>query len=460
MELAGCSQPWFEMQIEYNLKTGCCCYFRLEKDCIDPFTPLNIDGYWNGSKMRNVRKVITSNNAAGTGCEGCQYIRYGSAATFMDIPDSINERQKSNWMKAIENYNNRAEVVDSYPVKYYLNFGLICNLKCIMCCQENMRVNDKRQLPLEILDGIKDYMTMANEIAIIGGEPFLIPNARKFIDMLIRDPDFSDVKLSLFSNGTLIHRYLDKLRSLRRINLCISLDSMGDAYEYIRNGGQWKQVERNILEFRETGRKHGLDWNINIAAVVMKSSIPKLVEFTDWCIGHDLPVHFVPLNPQGFTQDEEIFTHPGLLRQVPNWEDAFDRAIHKLNDKGWAAGAARPLTIMKKELKARELNLEGEDIFSHGDVSQAATLFSQARESDPDYLVSYNNLGVVYWSKGETLTALKFFLKVFEADPGNREAALNSVNALKSLGEMESARKIFRIYQQRHPEDCASVDLW
>ena len=50
MELKGCGQPWFEMQIEYNEKVGCCCYYKFEKEQLT--MPLDIDKCWNGQFMQ------------------------------------------------------------------------------------------------------------------------------------------------------------------------------------------------------------------------------------------------------------------------------------------------------------------------------------------------------------------------------------------------------------------------
>jgi tetratricopeptide (TPR) repeat protein len=327
-----------------------------------------------------------------------------------------------------------------------------------MCSQENLRRIDKRLLPVEILTGLKEYLMVANEIAVIGGEPFLLPNALALIEMMVSDPDYSDIKLSLFTNGTLLHRYIEKLRSIKRINLCVSLDSIGDAYEQIRCGARWNQTEQNIMTFKETAEKYNLDWTVNIAAVVMKSSIPRLVDFVDWCIKKDFPVHFVPIQPQamqpqGFSIQEEVFTYPGLLKDIPNWEDLFNKAVDKLTEKGWISGAAKPLSLMRDEIKSRELNLKGEALFCGGDIEGAMELFTEAERKDPDYMLTYNNIGVIHWQKGEVMTALRYFINILKVDPNSREATFNCGMLLKSMGKFEDAEKIYAAYLRNHPDD-------
>jgi sulfatase maturation enzyme AslB (radical SAM superfamily) len=451
MELERCGQPWFELQIEYNGKVGCCCYYRFKKDRFND--PFHVDAYWNGEKFQELRGVIASNSAAGTGCEGCQYIKYVSPSDFTAIPEALNQLQLDNWKRALRNYEEKKRVVDSYPVKYYMNFGLACNLNCIMCCQADDRKTDKRQLPVEPLLELKEYFLQANEIAIIGGEPLALPNARKFIETITRDPDYSNVKLSVFTNGTLLHNYTEAFRNIRRLGICVSLDSIGDAYEHIRGGARWADTEKNIMTFKEVGDKHGLDWSVNIAAVVMKSSIPRLVEFVDWCIENNTMVHFVPMNSQSFTEDEDLFRHPQFLNSIPGWEQKIDTAVEKLESKGWIVNGANPLKMIKSELKSRELNLQGEELFTGGDIQGALALFSESVERDSSYAVPLNNLGVVCWNSGEVSRALKYFLKAFRIDPYNRDTVLNCGRIMAELGQYEDAGKLYQSYLYLFPKD-------
>ncbi len=451
MELKMCGQPWFEMQIEYSEKVGCCCYYKFGKDSLN--TPLDVDRYWNGNKIKEIRKTISSNNAEGTGCDGCQYIKYSSVSNFVSMPDNLNPIQSDNWSRALNNYHDKRITVDSYPVKYYMNFGLACNLKCIMCCQAESRKVDKRQLPVEPLLELKPFFIKANEIAIIGGEPLMIPDARKFIDAIIHDPDYSDVKLSIFTNGTLLHKYIEPFRNMKRIGICISLDSIGNAYEYIRQGAKWEDTENNIIEFKETGKQLGHSWDVNIAAIVMKSSIPLMDDFVEWCIAHDTPVHFVPLNEENFTGDEDVFRNPVLLNNIPAWEDILDSAINKLEKRGWTAGGANSLKLIKKELVSRLLNYKGEELFNSGDIEGSFTLFAKSVESDPAFVTAFNNMGVVCWQSGDRKGAIKHFLKALKNNPYNRDTVMNCGRILVNIDQHEDARKLYKSYLTLHPDD-------
>jgi sulfatase maturation enzyme AslB (radical SAM superfamily)/SAM-dependent methyltransferase len=351
MELAKCTQPYFELQIQYDRQVRCCCYYTGAVEQWDLQSSFDLRRFWNGPALRTIRATVASNRAQNTGCAKCQFLKYVSTPVFLSPPALLNPSQRENWERAFAHYENKDLVLDSTPVKYYLNFGLACNLKCIMCSQQDERSADNRVLPVEPLLALKEHLVVANEIALIGGEPLVLPTARRFIDAVLADPDFANVQLTLYSNGSLLHQFLDRLQALRRVNIVISLDSVGAAYDHIRRGAHWEKTSRNVLDFRDLAAKQGLPWGVNLSGVVMKSSIPRLDEYVQWCVSHDLPVHFVPVSNQHFTQDEDVFHYPALLKDIPEWEAIFDRAIAQLEAKGWTAAGAHPLKVMKSQLQ-------------------------------------------------------------------------------------------------------------
>jgi pyruvate-formate lyase-activating enzyme len=350
MELSKCSQPYFELQLQYDQQVRCCCYSAAPSDLWDGKSDFELQKFWNGPKLRTVRAVVASNRAQNTGCDHCQFLKYVASPCFLTPPDCLDALQRKNWEKALLHYQRKDLILESTPVKFYLNFGLACNLNCVMCSQQDERKTDHRELSVERLLALKEHMIVANELALIGGEPLVLPSARRFITAITADADYANVQLSLYSNGALLHKFLDRLQAMRRVNIIISLDSIGDAYEYIRRGARWESTSKNILEFKKLGAKSNLLWGVNVSSVVMKSSIPKLPEFVDWCIDHELPVHFVPVSCQHFTQQEDVFHNPSLLKEIPEWAKAFDRAIGSLETKGWVNAGAGPLSIMKAQL--------------------------------------------------------------------------------------------------------------
>ncbi len=62
---------------------------------------------------------------------------------------------------------------------------------------------------------------------------------------------------------------------------------------------------------------------------------------------------------------------------------------------------------------AVSLNEKGEMFFHSGNCNEARSRFLQAVESDPTYILPYNNLGVLSWHTGDVGTSVDYFKKSF-----------------------------------------------
>lgn len=54
---------------------------------------------------------------------------------------------------------------------------------------------------------------------------------------------------------------------------------------------------------------------------------------------------------------------------------------------------------------------------NNGRLTEAIALFERAIKANPDYVQSYNNLGVAYGKAGREDDALEYLLKAVEVDP-------------------------------------------
>jgi len=149
MRLTGCEQPWFELQLEYNRHVRACCCYNAPEDVWDERS-LHVERLWNAPQMQLKRRIVAQRVAEGTGCQGCQYLRYGTAGRFTQVPAGLDARQRANYERALANYGEKAIRVDSRPTKYYFNFGLACNFDCIHGSQTVDRGTDRRQRPVSL----------------------------------------------------------------------------------------------------------------------------------------------------------------------------------------------------------------------------------------------------------------------------------------------------------------------
>lgn len=355
MHIDHCYQPWMELQIEYNHRVGCCCYYKGKTAVwdFDRGNNFSLPLYWNGPELKAVRQIVRDNKVIGSGCSRCQFVEYGIPALPEALPVRLDEKQKRNYQKAVSSFQNKDIIVESFPVRYYFNFGLPCNLDCVMCSQEDLRARNYELLPANLFDNLSDYFQLAEQIGVIGGEPFVVPSARAFIQKFNVSPRLHNVRLALFTNGTLLHKHMDLFDRTPYINFCVSLDSIGEGYERIRRGARWGRTEKNIHTVLDYGKSQGFDWRMNIASVLMKTSLANILPYVRWCTDQNLPCHFVPISPNSSNREEDIFSFPQLLYDIPHWENHLDQAIELLDKVEWANGASERLKIMKVQLDQR-----------------------------------------------------------------------------------------------------------
>jgi hypothetical protein len=226
-----------------------------------------------------------------------------------------------------------------------------------MCHQVPRRHDLPRQVNAEALLKWKPYLKAAIDITVIGGEPFALKEAIKFIAAIIDDPEFEAVQLSICTNGTLLHRHMDLLAKKRKLALAVSLDTIGHEFEQIRVGADWKQIERNILDFQALGKQLGYPWQVQAPCMLMKTNVPRLVEFGEWCITNNVQPGFYDfINAAGIEKTHEaenLLVYPELVDQIPEWERYFVLTIDRLRNSQWTP-AAEQLNVLYTTIRSNK----------------------------------------------------------------------------------------------------------
>lgn len=334
-----CSAPWYEINITAaDEVVSPCCYYSGPKD-IWLNQPVDIATYWNSPAMRAVRRIHGFVGAAEpNGCSNCFYFQnrgeggqYFDFAAAEEIGD-LSATQRENLRRARDDFNGGREETTSTPLRIYGNFGFACNIDCVMCHLVPQRRANRKQISADTLLAWREALAAALEVSVIGGEPFALPEAVRFIRGFIADPAYDAVRLVIFTNGTLHHKHLDVLRRKRKLSMAISLDSIGDGFERIRVKGKWSVVEQNILQFLELQRTTHPEWRLTSSALIQKTGIPLLPRFAEFHAAHNIDTQFYDfINYRGTEDayhDENVLHYPQLLDDLPDWEDYFDQAIN------------------------------------------------------------------------------------------------------------------------------------
>ena len=288
-----------------------------------------------------------------SGCSGCHFFntRDPQSQYFPGLSDKpaegLSERQRKNWELAAREFAEGRTALTARPLRYYVDFGFMCNLSCIQCHQVPRREKNRREVDSDVLFSWKEDFLSGLEVVVIGGEPFVLPEALKFIRAFTEDGDLEDVNLHICTNGTLHHKHMRTLAKKRKLSLAVSIDSIEDAYEAIRVDGSWDLVERNILDFIRYGKENGLDWHVSTRCAMMKRGIEKLPRLARWHVEHEISTWFFELiSARGVEKavaEQNVLADPTVLRDMPGW----DRYLDEAADIFEAGGMTEPATTLR-----------------------------------------------------------------------------------------------------------------
>lgn len=189
----------------------------------------------------------------------------------------------------------------------YLRISLTdnCNLRCFYCMPEeehSFTPSARLMQAREIEDLAKIFVTAGvTKIRLTGGEPLVRKDAGDIILALSKLP----VELSLTTNGTQVHHFVDVFEhaGIRSIN--ISLDTLlPEKFEQITRRDQFELVWQNIQLLLQ--RK----FHVKVNVVVMKGlNEMELLNFVAWT--KDVPVHvrfieFMPFSGNRWTSNKVV----------------------------------------------------------------------------------------------------------------------------------------------------------
>ena len=208
-------------------------------------------------------------------------------------------------------------IIDSYNrVHDYLRISLTdnCNLRCFYCMPEEDYVftpSQKLMKADEIESIAKIFVELGvKKIRLTGGEPLVRKDAARIITSLAQLP----VKLTLTTNGTRIHEFVNVLKDARIRSVNISLDTLqSDKFQLLTRRDQFHRVFENIHLLIQQ------DIHVKVNMVVMKglneTEIPEFIEWTKNTPVHVRFIEFMPFNGNRWTSNK-VFTWQQMLEAI------------------------------------------------------------------------------------------------------------------------------------------------
>ncbi len=217
----------------------------------------------------------------------------------------------------------------------YLRISLTdnCNLRCFYCMPEE----DYDFTPASHLMQADEIETLAKifvgegvtKIRLTGGEPLVRKDAAKIILSLSKLP----VELTLTTNATRLHDFVDVLMEANIKSVNISLDTLQpEKFLFITRRDQFHRVRSNI----ELMLHHQLKVKINV--VVMKGfNDDEINDFITWTMHNPVEVRFIefmPFSGNRWTSNKVVSLHDILSTINTNYSflplrnDKSDTAKH------------------------------------------------------------------------------------------------------------------------------------
>lgn len=187
-------------------------------------------------------------------------------------------------------------LIDSYKrVHDYLRISLTdnCNLRCFYCMPEEDYVFTPASglmQPAEIETLSKIFVQEGvTKIRLTGGEPLVRKDAAAIILSLSKLP----VNLTLTTNGTRLHEFVEVLSDAHVKSLNISLDTLQEEkFRLITRRDGFKTVINNIQLLVKNG------FHVKVNVVVMKGlNDTEILDFIAWTKGTPVHVRFIEFMP-------------------------------------------------------------------------------------------------------------------------------------------------------------------
>ena len=141
-----------------------------------------------------------------------------------------------------------------YPVIVDVRWNTTCNLSCNYCgeaCSSKWASlkgitvkSGTRPYYDAVCDFIEQHYEHIHEVALVGGEPLLLPENNRLLDVIPKD---AIVTLITNLSGELENnKIFQKLATRNRVGWSMSFDNVGERLEYVRHGAEWSQIKHNL----------------------------------------------------------------------------------------------------------------------------------------------------------------------------------------------------------------------
>lgn len=144
----------------------------------------------------------------------------------------------------------------------------------------------------EFWEMLKPRLKEVRRVYLIGGEPFIIPEHLKLLDLLVEFGLPQEIVLSYNSNLSVFPaRIFDRWRNFKMVKVHASIDGINEVYEYIRWPMKFDRIVANLDQLREERLE-----NVELAihSTIQNLNVSYLTDLLEYFRG--MNIVFIPLH--------------------------------------------------------------------------------------------------------------------------------------------------------------------
>ena len=188
----------------------------------------------------------------------------------------------------------------------------------------------------QIFELIEESADTIEKIMLAGCEPLLQMQNDKLLDIVRKDTNITIItNLGVELEKSNIFK---KLKDFDNIIWAVSMENVGEQFEYVRQGGNWDRMKNNLELIKNTNPNH----NYNFLSVMNILSLSQLHEFVSFSNEVEIPITWQYINGNGDVLHPEMFSKNvkdyliNKIETIPTFEKYVEfnkQSLTSLSDK-------------------------------------------------------------------------------------------------------------------------------
>jgi MoaA/NifB/PqqE/SkfB family radical SAM enzyme len=297
-----CAAPWRGLHINIRGDVKTCCAGN--PNMLGNLNTKTITEVLNGPELTEIRTALRQGNTHPY-CRNCIDRESKGGDSERVWHNNINEGFDT----------TQAGIEYEYPTLLDIRWNSTCNLSCNYCGPADSSKwatlkkipvnNNTRKYYEDVCNFIEQHNQHVQEVALIGGEPLLLPENERLLDVIP-----ADAVITIITNlNTPLedNRIFKKLAQRRRVGWSMSFDNVGPRFEYVRYGANWDLQLHNLDLVQDLMKNNG-HWG-GIHAVYNLYNATRLVEFKQFATARGLSIKWqnlggpLELDPRRYGQE-------------------------------------------------------------------------------------------------------------------------------------------------------------